>query len=130
MGDENPFVANPDQIYLLEEGRQGGFHTHVSLRAQGALDPDLVDVTITLKDGDTVIARHVTAEWLLHIDVRGPWCDYPTARLILVDEAGGLFTREDALAVTKRPLTLEARFETPEGDAEVVQTIELDGRDL
>lgn len=130
VGDENPFVSNPSQSYLLEEGRQGGFHTQVSLRAQGALDPDLVDVTIVLKDGETVIAQHVTAEWLLHIDTSGPWCDYLAARLILVDEEGGLFDREAALAVSKRPLTLEARFDTPGGDAEVVSTIELDGRDL
>lgn len=129
-GTDNPFAENPDQIYLLEEGRQGGFHTHVSLRGQGALDPDLVDVRIQLRDGDRIIAQHITAEWLLHIDTSGPWCDYPTARLILVDEEGGLFDREAALAVSKRPLTLEAWYETPEGDAMLTETVELDGRDL
>lgn len=130
VGDGNPFVPNPDQRYRVEAGRQGGFHTHVSLRAQGALDPDLVDVSIQLKDGETIIARHVTAEWLLHIDRAGPWCVYPTARLVLLDEEGGLFDREAALAATGRPLTLEARFESPDGDAVITETVELDGSDL
>jgi hypothetical protein len=130
VGDESPFVANPDQRYLLEAGRQGGFHTHLSLRAQGALDPDLVDIEITLADEGRVVARHVTTEWLLSIDRTGPFCDYNRARLILVDEEGGLFSRDAAIELAGRPLTLTAQLTSPEGDAETIETITLDASDL
>lgn len=130
VGDASPFEANPDQRYLLEAGRQGGFHTHVSLRAQGALDPDLVDIEISLADEGRVIARHVTTEWLLTIDGRGPFCDYNRARLILIDEEGGLFSRDAAVALAGKPLTLTARLTSPEGDAETIETITLDASDL
>lgn len=129
VGDGDPFAPNPAQTYLIEAGRQGGFHTHVSLRAQGALDADLVDITIELRDGERVIARHVTAEWYLIINRSGPSCDYLRARLILAED-GTLFDLEQAQALDGRPLSLLARMTSGEGSAEVEQIIMLDASDL
>ncbi|MGK0361178.1 MAG: hypothetical protein ACI9U2_003496, partial [Bradymonadia bacterium] len=54
VGGGDPFTASPLTRYAIEAGRQGGFHTHVSLRVQGALDADLVDIEVQLRDGDRV----------------------------------------------------------------------------
>ena len=129
VGDGDPFMPNPGQQYVIEAGRQGGFHTHVSLRAQGALDADLVDIELELRDGDRVIARHVTTEWYLIVNREGPSCDYLQARLILATD-GTLLELEDAQDLDARPLMLTARMTSSKGIAETEQTILLDASDL
>lgn len=129
VGDGDPFMPSPEQTYLIEAGRQGGFHTSVSLRAQGALDADLVDIEIQLRDGERLIAQHVTTEWYLVVNRAGPSCDYLRARLILAED-GQLLTLEDALALDGRPLTLTARMTSSKGVAEAEQEIRLDASDL
>ena len=53
LGVGQPYQPNPDQVFQTERGLQGGVHVDVSLRVQGSLDPDSVDVQIRLWDGDT-----------------------------------------------------------------------------
>ncbi|MEZ4465956.1 MAG: zinc ribbon domain-containing protein [bacterium] len=75
LGIGNPYTAVPDGRFQVEAGLQGGFHFEVSVRVAGALDADHVDVDLALRDGEAVRARHVTADWLLHVDPSGPACE-------------------------------------------------------
>lgn len=117
LGVEHPFVAVPEHRFPIDQGRQGGHHFDISVRLQGALDPDHADVELLLFDGETRLARHYTADWLLHIDEAGPWCDYPRARLVLLDTEGGLLPVEQVEGLIERSLRLEVSFVTPRGDA-------------
>ncbi len=118
LGVGNPFEARPAHDFVIEQGLQGGFHIDVSLRGQGALDPDHVDIQIDLLDGETRIARHLTTDWLLHIDRAGPWCDYPRARLVLTDGEGGLLPAERVEALVGRTLELAVYLRSPLGDGD------------
>lgn len=111
-------MATPDHRFAIDQGRQGGHHFDISVRMQGALDPDHADVELLLFDAETRLARHYTEDWLLHIDDEGPWCDYPRARLVLLDPEGGLLPVEQVEALIGRPLRLEVHFATPRGDAD------------
>lgn len=118
LGVDNPFEPRPDHRFPIEQGLQGGYHIDISLRARGALDPDDVDIQIDLVDGDTRIARHLTTGWLLHIDPDGPACEYPRARLVLVDGEGGLLPAERVDGLVGRPLALTVYLRSPLGDAD------------
>lgn len=118
LGVGFPFEPVPDLRFAIDQGRQGGHHFDISVRSQGALDPDHADVELVLRDGDTQLARHFTADWLLHIGADGEGCDYPQARLVLVDAEGGLLTASAAQALVGRPLDLEVHLRTPRGDAD------------
>lgn len=118
LGVGNPFEARPGHDFVIEQGLQGGFHIDVSLRSQGALDPDHVDIQLDLLDGDTRIARHLTTDWLLYIEPEGPWCDYPQARLVLTDGEGGLLPTEQVEALVGRELQLDVYLRSPLGDGE------------
>ena len=115
VGTGNPYTAVPDGRFQVEAGLQGGFHFEVSLRLAGAIDADHADIDLTLREGDVVRARHVTADWLLHVDAAGPACEYPRARLVLVDEAGDLFPRERLADLADVPLSLDVRLDSPLG---------------
>lgn len=117
LGVEFPFSAVPDHMFAIDMGRQGGHHFDISLRMQGAIDPDHADVEMLLFDGETRLARHYTADWLLHIDAAGPWCDYPRARLVLLDAEGGLLPAAQVEALVGRTLRLEVTVTTPREDA-------------
>lgn len=123
LGVDSPFSPRPDHAFPIDQGLQGGHHLDISLRAQGALDPDHVDIQMDLIDGDTRIARHLTTDWLLHIDPDGPWCDYPRARLVLVDREGGLLPPEQVDALVGRTLRLDVYLRSPLGDADASFTI-------
>jgi len=97
---------------------QGGFHLDISLRSEGSLDPDHVDIQLDLVDGETRIARHLTTDWLLHIVPDGPYCDYPRARLVLVDGEGGLLPPERVEALVGRTLDLAVFLRSPLGDVD------------
>lgn len=117
LGVDHPFVPTPDHRFPIDQGRQGGYHLDISLRATGALDPDHTDVELALFDGATRVAHHFTADWLLHIDPSGPWCDYPRARLVLLDPDDGLLTADRAAELVGRALHLDVSLRTPRGDA-------------
>lgn len=91
-----------------------------------ALDPDHVDIELTLLQDGIARARHLTADWLLTIDGRGPWCDYTKARLVLVGEDGGLLPRERLSEVVAGPLVLEVKLDSPAGSGEATLPIELE----
>ena len=72
-----------------------------------------------------LIARHLTTDWLLHIDPDGPWCDYPQARMVLVDTEGGLLPPEQVDALVGRALELQVHLRTPIGSADASFTISV-----
>lgn len=125
LGTEDPFQPSPDAHFQVVAGLQGGYHFDLSVRTQGALDPDHTDIELVLWQGQEARARHLTADWLLSIDRSGPWCDYPRARLVLVDEAGGLMPRERLAEVVAGPLTLQVKLTSPLGGGEATLPITL-----
>ena len=125
LGIDRPFAPH-EGPFAIEAGLQGGYHFDVSIRSQGALDPDHVDVELTLLQDGIARARHLTADWLLTIDGNGPWCDYTKARLVLVGEDGGLLPRERLSEVVAGPLVLEVKLDSPAGSGEATLPIELE----
>jgi len=91
---------------------------------QGEIDPDHADIELRLLDGDALLARHVNQDALLHIEAGG--CDYPVARLVLMDEAGGLLPEARVLELVGAPLELAAGVDTPRGNARAVVDVVLD----
>lgn len=118
LGVEQPFAPNPSLAFPVEEGLQGGVHVDISLRVQGSLDPDSVDVQLRLWDGDTLRGRHDTADWFFFIDEAAQACDYPKARIVLEDGADGFLPPARLGEVLGRPLTLDVRLSSPDGRAE------------
>ena len=53
IGVDDPLVEIPDQRYKIDEGNQGGYHIDVSVRVVGRIDPDDVNILMTLMDTDT-----------------------------------------------------------------------------
>lgn len=123
LGVDHPFTPTPDHRFPIDQGRQGGYHLDISIRATGALDPDHTDVELGLYDGDTRLARHLTVDWLLYIAADGAGCDYPRARLVLLDEEGGLLPPDRVAALVGRPLRLDVHLRSPRGDADGEFTI-------
>ena len=99
-------------------------HLDVSLRLDGTLDPDQATISLFLRDGAHLLSEHVTSERLLNIEPEG-WCEYPQARLVLLDARGGLFDVAQVPGVVGRALDLAVRVETPLGTASVETQIEL-----
>jgi len=120
LGVDNPFMPMPEHRFPIDQGLQGGFHIDISLRTHGTIDPDHVDIQLDLFDGETRIARHMTTDWLLHVDPQGPWCDYPRARLVLLDGEGGLLPPERVDGLVGRTLRFEAHLRSPLGGADAV----------
>jgi hypothetical protein len=128
---EGEVFAPLDPLELpLEAGFQGGFHVTVSIRADGPLDPDDVDVDLALFKDDWRVAHHVTLGWLLHIRDDGAYCEYPRARLVLQDEEGGLLAFERLTEVVDTPLRLAVSLRSDRGDLEDTFTITLRGADV
>jgi hypothetical protein len=121
LGLDRPFTENPTQRYRIEKGNQGGFHVHVSLRVRGLVDPDDADIELSLTHGDHALAQHVNQDWLLTIEPDG--CEYPSARLILVDEEGGLLEEARLPDLAGVPLQLTAGVNTPLGDARAQEMV-------
>lgn len=123
LGVDHPFVPAPDHRFPIDQGRQGGHHLDISIRATGALDPDHADIELGLYDGDTRLARHVTFDWLLYIAADDAGCDYPRARLVLVDAEGGLLPPDRVAGLVGRPLRLDVHLRSPRGGADAEFTI-------
>ena len=123
LGTGRPFEPNPEQRYQVEAGTQGGFHVEVSLRIRGAVDPDHADIELKLSQRDHALGQHVNQDWLLTIEPDG--CHYPTARVVLLDEEGGLLPEERLPEVTGVPLRLAAGVETPDGGARALHEVVL-----
>lgn len=126
VGTGHPFQPLSEPRIAIERGNQGGFHIDVSIRVRGALDPDVADVDLRLLDGPRQLARHYNTETLLDIDADGPHCDYDNARLVLVDEEGGLLPESALADYTGRPLTLDVKITSPAGDALARRPLTLD----
>ncbi len=125
LGASNPFRPVEGDTWQIESGNQGGFHIDVSLRLQGSLDPDHADVELVLLDGEARLGRYFMADWLLSFAVEG-FCDFPDARIVLLDSEGGLLELEDVIALDGRSFELRVGVDTPLGDARHTQMITLD----
>lgn len=110
IGAGDPFQDVPDRRFPIEQGLQGGHHLDISVRFSGAIDPDRVDLQLDLLDGDRQISRHIAQDWLLYLVDGLDACDYPRARLVLLDEEGGLLPPAQVDALVGRPLTLEVHL--------------------
>jgi hypothetical protein len=94
IGAGDPFQPRPNNEFVIEQGFQGGHHVDISLRVRGEMDPLHTDIELILERNGEELARHVVADWLLHADPNGEFCDYPRARLVFVDQEGGLVSPE------------------------------------
>lgn len=130
LGEGDVFLPLDPLELPLEAGFQGGFHVTVSIRAEGPLNPDDVDVDLALFKDDWRVAHHVTLGWLLHIRDDGAYCEYPRARLVLQDEEGGLLAFERLSEVVDTPLRLTVSLRSDRGDLEDTFTITLRGADV
>ena len=124
LGVDRPFVENPEQRYRIHEGNQGGFHIEVSLRVRGEVDPDQADVELRLTKGDRLLAAHVNQDWLLTIEPDG--CEYPLARMVLLDEEGGLLPEERLAEIAGIDLRLAGGVNTPAGNARAIHAATLE----
>lgn len=109
LGVGDPFEARPDGVFRIDAGRQGGHHVDLSVRLTGTFDPDHVDVEVALWAGHRV-GHLEERDWFLHLIDEVPACDYLRARLVLVDEEGGLFPPARFSELTQAPLRLEVRM--------------------
>lgn len=126
LGVGNPFEGRPGHDFSIEQGLQGGYHVDISLRMQGTIDPDHVDIQLDLLDGERRIARHLTNDWLLHLMPDGPYCDYPRARLVLTDGEGGLLPEDQVEALVGRELELAVYLRSPLGEVDADFRISID----
>jgi hypothetical protein len=113
LGVGLPYVPAPNHRFPVEQGLQGGFHVDVSLRVVGGFDPDSVNVRLALLDGERLLAEHRTDDWLFFIFPVG--CDYPRARMVMLDERGGLLSPEVIPRVVERPLRLRVQLDSALG---------------
>lgn len=123
IGRGDPFEPAPDLRFPIEQGLQGGHHLDVSVRFVGAIDPDHVDLELDLFDGPRHISRHLAQDWLLYLVDGVDACDYPRARLVLLDEEGGLLPPPHVDGLVGRPLRLEVRLRSAGVEIDDVFTI-------
>ena len=116
IGVDDPLVAIAADGLSIEEGLQGGYHIDISLAVKGSIDPDQADISLILRQGERLIARHRTDNWLLKIFDDGH-CEYPEARLVFAHRDGRLFELEEVMSLLGSEVTLTATIETPQGDA-------------
>ena len=117
LGTGNPFVPVPEHSFTMEAGLQGGHHVEISLRLKGALDPDSVDVELRLRGAAWQISTHQQTDWLLHLGADGASCEYPLARLVMLDERGGLLDPNRFEEITGVPVRLDVSVKSSQGDA-------------
>ena len=104
----------------IEYGLQGGYHVDVSLRFEGELNPDLVDVSMSLEvvEGENpweVTGSHQTEAWYLLFPDEGEamGCYSYRARVFLFDGEGEIPTEsmveglDGATALLRLKLTHE-----------------------
>lgn len=89
--EESGQLQNPLPL-MMEYGLQGGHHVDLSLRFNGSLDPDLVDISIRLSLIGTLAEDyygiHNTQEWylLFPTEQEPDGCYFHRARIFLFDE--------------------------------------------
>lgn len=116
LGTGNPFAPTPAHIFMMEAGLQGGHHVEISLRLQGAIDPDSVDIELRLRGATWQISTHQQTDWLLHLGADGASCEYPLARLVMLDERGGLLDPNRFEEITEAPVRLDISVQSSQGD--------------
>ena len=124
LGRGDPFEDVDPKAYTVDQGFQGGYHVDVSLRVVGHFDPDASDVDLALFEGERRIAHHITRDWYFEVNREAHACEYLLARLVLVDEEGGLMSDEAISPLLDAELRLEADIRSAEG--EVRETYALD----
>lgn len=115
IGVDDPLVAISADGVSIEEGLQGGYHIDISLAVTGSIDPDQADISLTLRQGERLLARHRTDNWLLKIFEDGH-CEYPEARLVFAHRDGALFELDEVTSLLGSEVDLTATIETPQGD--------------
>lgn len=123
LGVGQPFEPLDTLIYEVDEGLQGGVHIDVSVRIAGRFDPDSVDVALTLWQGDWAVGQHLVGDWLLFLppgdaDALPPaerYCDYPRARMVLVEPDGALLRPDQLGRIVDQPLRLEVNLSSALG---------------
>ena len=115
IGVDDPLQVAPAAGFSIDEGLQGGYHVDVSLKIQGVVDPDQVDITLGLWQDETLIARHRTDDWLLKIYPMTEHCEYPRARLVLSQRDGTLFELERVTSLLGQTVRLEVSVESSLG---------------
>jgi len=125
LGRGDPFESIDVKAYTIDQGFQGGYHVDVSIRVRGAFDPDAADVDLSLFDDEQRIAHHLTRDWYLEINPVGPVCEYISARLVLVDEEGGLMSGEQISPLLDAEIRLEADIRSAEGEVRETYTLDL-----
>ena len=89
VGVDRPFSPLISPVLWIEYGPQGGYHVDVSLRAEGQLNPDLVDISIDLELNATedrgIYGAHYTRDWyLIYAEESEPQgCYFHEARIFL-----------------------------------------------
>ena len=117
IGVDDPLVAAEDQQFTIGAGNQGGYHVDISVRVMGLIDPDDVNIRMTLMDASTRLSLHRTDSWLLKIYESGPHCEYPRARLVLTNADDSLMELEQVEALVGKRVTLNIVLTSPVGDA-------------
>ena len=118
IGTNDPFEPRPEGRFVIEQGFQGGHHVDVSVRVTGDMDPAHTDIELVLEHDDRLLGQHVVADWLLHPDSEGRFCDYPRARLVFVDDEGGLLPAEAMPELVEKNMQLRVRLASIPGTAE------------
>ncbi len=119
IGVGHPFAPMPEPpVVPVERGLQGGFHILVSLRVVGAFDGDHGDVALELFDGERPLSNHRNTDVPFTADASLTGCSYDQARLVMLDEDGGLMTEDAVLALVGRTVELAATLTSDAGDAE------------
>jgi len=125
LGRGDPFESISVKAYTVDQGFQGGYHVDVSIRVSGAFDPDAADVDLSLFNGEQRIAHHLTRDWYLEINPAGPVCEYISARLVLVDEEGGLMSGEQISPLLDAEIRLEADVRSAAGEVREAHDLDL-----
>jgi len=121
LGLDNPFTPNPSLRYPIIHGPQGGHHIEVSLRVTGGLDPDHVDLDLSLWVAGRETAAHRRDDRLFTISSAG--CGYDRARMILVDEQNQPLDPDRFGELTAAPVRLKVKLTTPAEDVD--QEVEI-----
>ena len=114
LGAGRPFRPEPAAggALQVEYGLQGGYHTDITLRLTGALDPDLVDVELTLiplaRNPHHIYGAHSTTGWYLLYpsDAEPPGCYFYSARVFLFTAPGVPPREEEAATLDGQPAAL------------------------
>ncbi|MFN3201946.1 MAG: hypothetical protein ACE366_26305 [Bradymonadia bacterium] len=124
LGAEHPWRALTSaeaESFPVEAGNQGGFHIEPSFRLHGAFDPDEATVSLRLVGPNGTLGQYYETQVLLWLSDGA--CDYDLARVVLVDQMGGLLSQEAVTAL--EGVTLELQVEISSALGVVEETLPL-----